>query len=46
MEKLKRRIVIIGGGLRGLTGAYEFDKAIRKQNLPCEYVVLDPQCAV
>ena len=29
MEKLKRCIVIIGGGLRGLTAAYEIDKAIR-----------------
>jgi oxygen-dependent protoporphyrinogen oxidase len=46
MEKLKRRIVIIGGGLRGLTAAYEIDKAIRKQNLPFEYVVLEDRSAV
>lgn len=46
MERLKRRIVIIGGGLRGLTAAYEIDKAIRKQNLPFEYVVLEDRSAV
>ena len=46
MEKMKRRIAIIGGGLRGLTAAYEIDKAIREQNLPFEYVVLEDRAAV
>lgn len=46
MEKMKRRIAIIGGGLRGLTAAYEIDKAIREQNLPFEYIVLESRAAV
>lgn len=46
MEKMKNRIAIIGGGLRGLTAAYEIDKAIREQNLPFEYVVLEDRTAV
>ena len=46
MEKMKRRIAIIGGGLRGLTAAYEIDKAIREQNLPFEYVILEERAAV
>lgn len=46
MEKMKRRIAIIGGGLRGLTAAYEIDKAIREQNLPFEYVVLEDRAFV
>ncbi|WP_319471931.1 protoporphyrinogen oxidase [uncultured Trichococcus sp.] len=43
---MKRRIAIIGGGLRGLTAAYEIDKAIREQNLPFEYVVLEERASV
>ena len=46
MEKMKKRIAIIGGGLRGLTAAYEIDKAIREQNLPFEYVILEERAAV
>ena len=46
MEKMKRRIAIIGGGLRGLTAAYEIDKAIREQNLPFEYVILEDRASV
>lgn len=46
MEKMKRRIAIIGGGLRGLTAAYEIDKAIREQNLPFEYVILEDRALV
>ena len=46
MEKMKRRIAIIGGGLRGLTAAYEIDKAIWEQNLPFEYVILEERAAV
>ncbi|WP_320165190.1 protoporphyrinogen oxidase [uncultured Trichococcus sp.] len=43
---MKRRIAIIGGGLRGLTAAYEIDKAIREQTLPFEYVVLEERASV
>ena len=46
MEKMKRRIAIIGGGLRGLAAAYEIDKAIREQNLPFEYVILEERASV
>jgi len=46
VEKLKRRIAIIGSGLRGLTAAYEIDKAIREQNLPFEYVLLEERAGV
>nr|WP_319219200.1 protoporphyrinogen oxidase [uncultured Trichococcus sp.] len=46
MEKMKRRIAIIGGGLRGLIAAYGIDKAIREQNLPFEYVVLEERASV
>ncbi len=46
MEKMKKRIAIIGGGLRGLAAAYEIDKAIREQNLPFDYVVLEDRSSV
>jgi len=46
MDKMKRRIAIIGGGLRGLTAAYAIDKAIREQNLPFDYAILEDRAAV
>lgn len=45
MEKLKRRIVIIGGGLRGSTAAMKSIKP-SETNLPFEYVVLEDRSAV
>ncbi|CZQ91646.1 protoporphyrinogen oxidase [Trichococcus palustris] len=46
MERVNRKIAIIGGGLRGLTAAYEIDKAIRDKQLPFEYMIIEERARV
>jgi len=46
LERKKRKIAIIGGGLRGLTAAYEIDKAIRQHQLPFEYMIIEERASV
>ena len=46
MERVNRKIAIIGGGLRGLTAAYEIDKAIRDKQLPFEYMIIEERAHV
>lgn len=41
MERAKKRVAIVGGGLSGLVAAYEIKKAIMKENLPFDFVVLE-----
>lgn len=41
MERAKKRIAIIGGGLRGLVTAYEINKAILNEQLPFELIVIE-----
>ncbi len=41
MERAKKRIAIIGGGLRGLVTAYEINKAILDEQLPFEFIIIE-----
>lgn len=41
MERAKKRIAIIGGGISGLTAAYEIQKAIQAEGLPFEFILLE-----
>lgn len=45
MERAKKRIAILGGGISGLTAAYEVQKAIREEGLPFEYILLEERSA-
>lgn len=38
MERAKKRIAIIGGGITGLTAAYRIEQEIQKYNLPFELI--------
>lgn len=41
MERAKKRIAIIGGGITGLTAAYRIEQEIQKYNLPFELILLE-----
>ncbi|UJF15169.1 FAD-dependent oxidoreductase [Jeotgalibaca sp. MA1X17-3] len=41
MERAKNRIAVIGGGISGLTAAYEINKAIQKEKLPFNFILLE-----
>lgn len=41
MERAKKRIAIIGGGISGLTAAYEIQKAIQAEDLPFDFILLE-----
>ena len=41
MERAKKRIAIVGGGITGLTAAYEIKKFIEKEQLPFELILLE-----
>lgn len=41
MDKIKKRIAIIGSGITGLTTAYRLKQQVEKENLPVEIVVLE-----
>lgn len=41
MERAKNRIAIIGGGVSGLTAAYEVNKVIQKEKLPFNLILLE-----
>lgn len=41
MEEGKKRVLIIGGGMAGLTAAYYLQKIAREKNLPLEAVLLE-----
>ena len=41
MERAKKRIAIIGGGLSGLVAAYELNKRIQQESLPFEFILLE-----
>ena len=41
MERAKKRIAIIGGGISGLTAAYEINKAIEQEKLPFQFFLLE-----
>lgn len=41
MDKIKKRIAIIGSGITGLTIAYRLQQQVEKENLPIEVVILE-----
>lgn len=41
MERAKKRIAIIGGGVRGLSAAYEINRIIQEESLPFEFILLE-----
>lgn len=41
MERAKKRIAIIGGGITGLTTAYRVKQKLEKENLPFELILLE-----
>ncbi|MFO8069054.1 MAG: protoporphyrinogen oxidase [Alkalibacterium sp.] len=41
MDKVKKRIAIIGSGITGLTTAYHLKKQVDEENLPVEVIVLE-----
>ena len=41
MERAKKRIVVIGGGITGLTVAYRVKQKLEKENLPFELILLE-----
>ncbi|MFL2099234.1 protoporphyrinogen oxidase [Desemzia sp. FAM 23989] len=41
MERAKKRIAVIGGGITGLTAAYRIKQKIEAENLPFELIILE-----
>ncbi|WP_043933130.1 protoporphyrinogen oxidase [Bacillus sp. EB01] len=41
MEQAKKRVIIMGGGIAGLTAAYYLQKAVREQELPVEVLLVE-----
>nr|WP_295971183.1 protoporphyrinogen oxidase [uncultured Bacillus sp.] len=41
MSETKKRVVVIGGGITGLTATYYLQKEIREQNLPLEAILVE-----
>ncbi|MGE8205148.1 protoporphyrinogen oxidase [Heyndrickxia sp. NPDC080065] len=41
MEGEKQKVVIVGGGITGLTAAYYLQEEIKKKNLPIEYKLIE-----
>lgn len=41
MERAKKRIAVVGGGITGLTTAYRIKEKLEKENLPFELIVLE-----
>lgn len=41
MERAKKRIAIIGGGITGLTAAYRINEQIKREKLPFELILLE-----